>query len=146
MKQILSSILLFIGLWAYGQPSVKVEVSKDTIGVGEIVELTYTIENGQGRFEPPDLTQLPVISGPNTSSSMLYQNGKMSASQSYSYVIRPEAPGVLHVPQARYRDQKEVIDIESIDIVVTKYIRPSTSKSSPPDTKSSPSKREKRKF
>jgi hypothetical protein len=71
------------------QPSIKVEVSADTIPVGEIVEVTYTIENGDGEFEAPDFNGLPVISGPNTSSSFVYQNGKMSSSQSYTYLFRP---------------------------------------------------------
>ncbi len=41
-------------LMSTAQPSVKVEVSADTVDAGEVVEVTYTIENGEGHFEAPD--------------------------------------------------------------------------------------------
>jgi hypothetical protein len=81
MKPLVFILSIFGYVCLQAQPSIKVEVSADTIPVGEIVEVTYTIENGDGEFEAPDFNGLPVISGPNTSSSFVYQNGKMSSSQ-----------------------------------------------------------------
>lgn len=146
MKHIIFMTFILWGVWCSAQPSVKAEVSKDTVGIGETVQITYTIENGQGRFEPPDMSEVPVISGPNSSSSMIYQNGKMSSSQSYSYVLRPTEEGKIKVPGALYKDKSETIHIEPMEIIVTKYIRPSSPKTSEPKPAPSQPAREKKKF
>jgi hypothetical protein len=138
--------MILIHGFMYAQTSVKVEVSADTIEAGQIVEITYTIENGQGAFEPPDLTGLPVISGPNTSSSMLYQNGKMTSSQSYSYILRPMEEGVLKIPGAIYKDKMNTIDVEPLQVIVGAGMAKSPAKKTEPDPSPIKSSREKRKF
>jgi hypothetical protein len=85
MKTLFLIAAFFLAIAMKAQPSIKVEVSADTILVGETVDITYTIENGEGSFSMPDMTGLPVISGPNSSSSFMYANGKMSSSQSPSW-------------------------------------------------------------
>jgi hypothetical protein len=128
------------------QPLVKVEVSADTIAPGEVVEVTYTIENGEGKFNMPDLTGLPVVSGPNSSSSFMYQNGKMSSFQSYSFGLLPREEGELQVPGTTYISKTENLAIQPVRIVVgAGSSKPSTVKVVP-ETSSSKSTREKRKF
>ena len=131
---------------AQAQPSVKVEVSADTVAVGEVVEVTYTIENGDGKFEAPDFGKLPVISGPSTSSSYIYQNGKMSSSQSYAYLLRPMEEGKLKIPEATYRDNSQTLKIESVEVVVNRYGQKSSVKKSTPEPEPVKSTREKKKF
>ena len=113
--------LISISAIALAQPTVKVEVSADTVMMGDLVELTYTIENGNGRFQPPDLSMLPVVSGPNSSSSMVYQNGKMSTSQSYSYILRPDKPGDMLIPETTYVTAGDTIHLQPVAIRVEKY-------------------------
>lgn len=128
------------------QPLIKVEVSSDTIAPGEVVEVTYTIENGEGKFNMPDLTGLPVVSGPNSSSSFMYQNGKMSSFQSYSFSLLPREEGVLTVPNTTYVSKTESLTIQPVIIVVGPgSSKPSTVKVVP-ESSSSKSTREKRKF
>ena len=103
------------------QSTVKVEVSKDTVMMGDLVELTYTIENGQGKLVPPNLKELPIVSGPNTSSSMLYENGKMSSTQSYSYILRPDQEGTLIIPETMYIEAGDTIRLAPIPIEVNKH-------------------------
>lgn len=100
------------------QPTIKVEVSSDTIMVGEIVEVVYTIENGEGKFTIPELKDLPVISGPNTSSSFLYQNGKMNSNQSYSFKLLPLQEGKLVIPKTTYNTNSETLTIQPVEIIV----------------------------
>jgi hypothetical protein len=128
------------------QPSVKVEVSADTIALGEVVEVTYTIENGEGKFEAPDFKGLPVVSGPNTSSSFLYQDGKMSSSQSYAYLFRPTEEGKMLIPGAAYIDKTKTLQIDSVEIVVNRYGQKSTAKKTTPETEPAKPVREKKKF
>ena len=146
MKLFSTIIIILAGSCLCAQPSIKVEVSADTIPVGEIVEVTYTIENGDGEFEAPDFGDLPVISGPNTSSSFVYQNGKMSSSQSYTYIFRPIEEGKMIIPEARYKSKNDSMKIAPVEVVVNKYGQRSKAKKS--ETEITPAKpaREKKKF
>ena len=146
MKILVFLTTLFLAYDTTCQPLVKVEVSSDTIAPGEVVEVTYTIENGEGKFNMPDLTGLPIVSGPNSSSSFMYQNGKMSSFQSYSFSLLPREEGELQVPGTTYISKTENLTIQPVRIVVgAGSSKPSTVKVVP-ETPSSKSTREKRKF
>jgi hypothetical protein len=121
MKAIITALCTMLAVITIAQPSVKVELSADTVMMGELVELTYTIENGQGKFTQPDLTGLPIVSGPNSSTSMVYENGKMSTSQSYSYILRPERTGQLVIPPTTYVTGADTITLQPLTVVVDKY-------------------------
>lgn len=139
--------LLWLSIMAFGQqPVVKVEVSSDTISIGELVEVTYTIENGEGKLLMPDISNLPVIRGPNTSSSFMYQNGKMSSNQSYSFTLMAMEAGTLVIPAATYQTGEEKLTINPVEVVV--LATPGAPSSSKPATGKSSSTitREKRKF
>ncbi|HJW29253.1 MAG TPA: BatD family protein, partial [Saprospiraceae bacterium] len=146
MKTTFIFLILFGSMHIHAQPSVKVEVSADTIPVGEIVEVTYTIENGQGSFIPPDFKDLPVVSGPSTSSSFVYADGKMTSSQSWSYMLRPEVEGKLKIPGAAYKEKSKTLDIDPVVIIVNKYGQRSSAKDLTPVPEPIQSKREKKKF
>ena len=111
-------VAMFFTTLVTAQPVVKVEVSADTIKVGEMVEVTYTIENGEGKFNMPDMNDLPVISGPNSSSSFVYQNGKTSSNQSYSFTLLAVEEGNIVVPATTYQMGGENQIIEAVKIVV----------------------------
>ena len=146
MKIIVLLLSTLFAFHAHSQPLVKVEVSSDTIAIGEVVEVTYTIENGEGKFNMPDLTGLPVVSGPNSSSSFTYQNGKMSSFQSYSFSLLPGEEGVLLVPKTTYVSKTESLTIEPVRIVVGQGLSKSPTVKNAPETSSIKSTREKRKF
>ena len=137
---------MFSGHYLKGQPLVKVEVSSDTIAVGELVEVTYAIENAEGQFNMPDLKGLPIVSGPNSSSSFMYQNGKMSSYQSYSFSLLASEEGILLIPKTTYVVDKEITSIEPVTIVVGNGATKSLPGKTPAETPSSRSTREKRKF
>ncbi|HZV68873.1 MAG TPA: BatD family protein [Saprospiraceae bacterium] len=142
LAHFLTSLTLLTSLTA--QPVVKVEVSADTINPGELVEVTYTIENGDGRFEAPELKNMPVVSGPNTSSSFMISNGKKSSSQSYSYILRAVEEGKIIIPEAAFQDGDRRLKIDPVEIIVLKHSnRPSVPP--PPDKPTKPI-REKKKF
>lgn len=147
MKRLFFLPLLFLAIIAIGQqPVVKVEVSSDTISIGEMVEVTYTIENGDGKLIMPDVSKLPVVRGPNTSSSFMYQNGKMSSNQSYSFTLMAMEAGTLIIPAATYQTGAEKLTINPVEVVVLST--PGTPSSNRPasEKSSSTTTREKRKF
>lgn len=147
MKRLFFLPMLFLSITAFGQqPVVKVEVSSDTISIGETVEVTYTIENGEGKLIMPDMSDLPVISGPNSSSSFMYQNGKMSSNQSYSFTLMALEEGTLTIPKATYQTGEEKLTINPVEIVVLSTPGAPSSSKSATQKSSSTTTREKRKF
>jgi hypothetical protein len=119
MKFIITFILAGIAQIVFSQAAIKVEVSADTVSPGELVKVTYTIENGEGKFNAPEISGLPLVSGPNISSSFMIQNGQKSSSQSYTYVFMPDQEGDIIIPEASYQENGENQSIEPVRITVT---------------------------
>ena len=147
MKRLFFLPLLLLSIAAFAQqPVVKVEVGSDTISIGELVVVTYTIENGEGKLIMPDLNALPVVSGPNTSSSFMYQNGKMTSNQSYSFTLMAIEEGKMLIPAATYQTGEEKLHINPVEVVVLSTPGASSSSKSATAKSSSTTTREKRKF
>lgn len=146
MKFLFSFIFLLCTLAASTQSTIKVELSADTVAIGELVEIIYSIENGEGKFEAPDFTGLPVVSGPNTSTSFMIANGKKSSSQSYSYILRPMEETILEVPAGSYVENELKQPIDGLTIVVLPKDKIHSAPAGVPAKAPSKATREKRKF
>lgn len=118
MKTILLFISFLISVPLTAQVSINIKVSPDTVSPGEPVEVVFSFENGDGHFNPPDMRGLPLISGPNISSSFTIQNGSKSSRQSYTYIFRPQSEGVLRIPESSYTEGDSTRHIESLTIIV----------------------------
>ncbi|HEX8548034.1 MAG TPA: BatD family protein, partial [Cytophagaceae bacterium] len=95
------------------------QVSKNTVGMNEQFEVSFTL-NGNGKtFQPPSFRDFHVIMGPNQSSSMEFINGNMSQSISFSYVLQPKAEGTFKIGSAII-DAGKTLKTNPITITVTK--------------------------
>lgn len=74
--------------------------SSSQVGTGEVFEISYSVNANADNFTPPGFAPLQVVSGPNTSQSMSYVNGSMSASLSYSFDLVASKEGVYEIPPA----------------------------------------------
>ncbi len=146
MKIYFIILICFISGISFSQATIKVEVSADTIAIGDMVEITYSIENGDGKFEAPDFTDLPVVSGPNTSTSLMIANGKKSSSQSYSYILRPIEETILKIPAGSYTENELKQPIDGLTIVVLSKDKINSAQAGAPAKAPSKATREKRKF
>ncbi len=146
MKAIFLIAAFFYLTLADAQPTIKVDVSADTIRVGETVEVTYTIENGDGNFTMPDMKGLPVISGPNSSSSFMYANGKMTSSQSYAVTLMGLEAGKLLIPETAYKTGKDTLSIKAVEVIVLDNYAKAPGSSGKTETQKPVTTREKRKF
>ena len=146
MKAIFLIAALFYLIPVDAQPTIKVDVSADTIRVGETVEVTYTIENGDGNFTMPDMDGLPVISGPNSSSSFMYANGKMTSSQSYAVTLMGLEEGKLLIPATAYKTGKDTLSIKAVEVIVLDSHAKAPAASGKTETQKPVTTREKRKF
>lgn len=100
------------------QSVFKVELSRDSILIGNTFTLTYVLENLQGEFEAPDLSELNVVSGPNMSSSFQIINGDSKQSISYSYIIKPLEEGEIIIDQAFVIGKEETFESDFITVNV----------------------------
>lgn len=121
-KVIYTCCALFFTIVASAQaPKFSVEVSGDTILLGNYFELKFSIENASSnQFEPPSLGEFHLIGGPNTSTSMSIVNGEVSQSSSYTYYLEPKDIGSFTIPPAYVTvGEEQVLETPPIDIMVS---------------------------
>jgi hypothetical protein len=107
-------ILLLAGISNAQKGSFSVKVDKDTMFTDEVLKVEFFIDN----FKAPDFSGFRLVAGPNTSSSMSIINGEVSQKKSYSFVLIPEDTGIVTIGAATLKTDDDIIDTESIDIVV----------------------------
>ena len=118
---IIAAISFFISSQLIGQEGAifKVEVSSDSVLVGNYMEVTFTLENANMEdFQAPTFEGFQIISGPNQSSSFSMVNGKVSQKASYSYYLEPKDIGNYYIPPASVSTGEQVLETMPIEILV----------------------------
>jgi len=121
IKKLLSTAVFVLTALVVQAQEVKfsVEISSDTLLIGNYFELKYTIENtSANHFEPPKLNNHHIVGGPNTSTQMSFVNGEMSQSASYTYFIEPPNLGSYTIPPAYLTADDVNLEAPPIDIIV----------------------------
>ena len=100
---------VFVLCWVFGwvgsfallaqEASVTAELSPNPVGLDEQVSLTITVVGGGAeRPQIPRINGLKLVGGPSVSNQFQWINGQSSSSQSFTYVLLPEAEGTVKVP------------------------------------------------
>lgn len=121
MKSIVSVLIIAFGCVIAHAQDVKlsIEMSSDTLLIGNYFELKYEIENASAsEFEAPNLNGIGIVNGPNTSTRMSFVNGKMSQSASFTYYIEPQEIGSFTIPPAFLVLEDNTMETPPIDIIV----------------------------
>jgi hypothetical protein len=98
-------------------------VDKNQVGLSD--RFVYTIEvRGESTSLPkpkfPNFENFTVLSGPSTSTNIQFVNGAMSASNSYTFYLRPQKEGKFSIPSATIDVDDETISSNTIEISVVK--------------------------
>ena len=119
LKLYILFFLCFSTLIGFSQePELKVSVSKNTLGVNQRLRIEFSInKQGADNFTPPKFSNFRVIQGPSQSVSQSWINGKVSFSQSYTYIIQPKRKGELIVESASIEIDGTVIDSKMLKII-----------------------------
>jgi hypothetical protein len=114
------SVIIFCVSIVNGQsdPKVTVSISSDSILMGNVFILKYSLENESGDFSAPNLDDFVVVSGPNTSSSFSIMNGKMSQSSSYTYYLSPKESGNYYINPGAFKIKDLTLETALIQIIV----------------------------
>lgn len=100
-------------------PKFTLEISTDSILMGNYFEVKFTLENANGRnFYPPTFEGFTIIGGPNQASSMSIVNGNMTQSISYSYYLEPKDIGQFWIEPASIEAGDDILETSPTEILV----------------------------
>lgn len=101
------------------QAALEVSVSKNKLGLNQRLKIEFSInKQGADNFTPPKFKNFKVIQGPSQSVSQSWSNGKVSFSQSYSYILKPKRKGELIISPASIYINGTAVDSKMIKIIV----------------------------
>ena len=96
----------------------KQELSYDSVYMGNVLQIKYSIQNANGDFQAPDFDGFAIVSGPNVSSQFSMINGAVTQSASYVYFLQPRSPGVYTLAPAVLENGDNLWSTEPIVITV----------------------------
>ena len=95
------------------------KVSKNKLGVNQRLRIEFSInKQGGDDFSPPKFTNFKVVGGPSQSVSQSWVNGKVSFSQSYTYIIQPKKKGELTIGAATIKINGKTVKSNPLKIIV----------------------------
>ena len=110
--------LLSISLVAQ-EATLKAKVSKNKLGVNQRLRIEFSIDKqGGDNFSPPKFTNFRVVGGPSQSVSQSWINGKVTFSQSYTYIIQPKRKGAFSIASASIKVGGKFIKSEPVKVIV----------------------------
>ncbi|MHB2155484.1 BatD family protein [Calditrichota bacterium GD2] len=127
-KRLSSTIIIVLSILFWGNQQlfsqdiqIRSYVSKNKVGINE--NFTYSIEvSGKSTSLPdpvaPDFKDFYVLSGPNTSTSIQFVNGRMSATKVHTYYLQPKKKGQLNIPPATVKRKGKTLKSNAITITV----------------------------
>lgn len=119
MKNLLVISLLLLQAAGFSQ-NLQVNVSKQSVAVGERFTLEYKTENAGASFTPPTMRNARVLSGPNMSESTVNINGRRSRSFTVTYVLSAKTEGECLIGPASLKTKSETFTSDPVSVKVTK--------------------------
>lgn len=116
---ILSVLFGLTSLISAQEVQVYASVSQDTVLAGTPFEVSFTLINGQGSWQLPELAGLEILSGPNRSTQIQIINGAMSRQSVDGYVVRAADPGDYVIERATIEIEGQLYETETIILHVT---------------------------
>jgi hypothetical protein len=116
-------IALFICLFSLTvvaqETTLTAKVSKNKLGINQRLKIEFSInKQGGDNFSPPQFSNFKIVGGPSQSVSQSWINGKVTFSQSYSYIIQPKRKGELTIGAASIEIDEKNIQSKPIKIIV----------------------------
>ena len=101
------------------EATLKTTISKNKLGVNQRLRVEFSIDKqGGDNFTPPNFNNFKVVGGPSQSVSQSWINGKVSFTQSYTYIIQPKTKGELSIGSASIKIGGKTIKSDPVKIIV----------------------------
>ncbi len=124
MKYYITILIALISSSIFAQEAkLSATVSKNKLGLNQRLRIEFAInKQGGDHFTPPNFKNFKIVGGPSQSVSQSWVNGKVSFSQSYTYIIKPKRKGEFSIPSAKIEIDGETIKSDPIKIIVTSAV------------------------
>ncbi len=122
MRQLFLTLFLLFG-WIHliiaQDVSFSVEVSTDSLLMGNMIEVKFALKNAHGTaIQTPDFEGFQIVGGPNQSSSFSMINGTTTQEISYTYYLKPIEEGTFYILPASIEVEGEFLETTPIEIIV----------------------------
>lgn len=99
-------------------------VSKNKLGVNQRLRVEFAVnKQGADNFKPPNFKNFKVVGGPSQSISQSWVNGKVSFSQSYTYILQPIRKGEFNIPSASIELGGKILKSNPVKIIVLDAVK-----------------------
>ena len=116
-------LLSFLTQSIFAQAEFKTTVSKSKLGVNERFRIVFSInKQGADNFTPPSFKSFKVVAGPSQSVNQSWINGKVSFSQSYTYIIQPKTIGTHTIAGATIQLNGKTLTSNSVKMNILKAV------------------------
>jgi hypothetical protein len=124
MKRKLTYIfLLILTNSLLAQVELTTRVSKNKLGVNQRLRVEFMVnQQGADHFSPPSFRGFEIVGGPSQSVNQSWVNGKVSYSQTYSYIVAPSRKGNLTISGATIEYRGQVIKSNPVVVEVVDAI------------------------
>lgn len=124
MKRHTYIVILLLFTWAITsaqeeEVTFEAKVSKDRLGINEVLRIDFTMNKDGDNFTPPDFKDFRVLMGPMQSISNSWINGQKSFTKTYSYSLAPTARGKFTIKQATVEIEGKTYKTLPVTIEVT---------------------------
>lgn len=110
---------IIVTLTAIGQAKFYAQVNPKSVPVNQQFQLTYVIENAEGRnLKLPNLDDFQILAGPQTSQSVQWINGNMTQSVSYTYFLKPKKEGNFKIGKASVNISGATVESNELSLSV----------------------------
>lgn len=105
------------------QAELSVTISKNKLGLNERLRVEFSInKQGGDNFTPPKFKDFKLVAGPSQSVSQSWINGRVTFSQSYTYIVKPNRKGELFIEAASIEMNGSTINSKIMRVIVTDAI------------------------
>ncbi|WP_431157262.1 BatD family protein [Winogradskyella poriferorum] len=120
IKQISLLFLLTSTLFCEAQVIFKTEVNKSQIGINEKIQVSFTFNEPDAEFTPPEFNDFEVTYGPLTSTNTnVKEGGRISYEKTIAYTLIPKKRGTLVIESGtlNFKGNTYSSNTVSIDVV-----------------------------
>ncbi|UUV22474.1 BatD family protein [Paenimyroides aestuarii] len=93
-------LALFTSIATWAQFQLKTQVSSQSIGINQVIEVRFVMNGDADDFKRPSFENFDVVGGPMQSVSHTWVNGKSSMEKSFSFYVQPQKKGTLTIGAA----------------------------------------------
>jgi len=121
LKIYISLLISFLSYSLFAQQAeLSVTISKNKLGFNERLRVEFSInKQGGDNFTPPKFKDFKLVAGPSQSVSQSWINGRVTFSQSYTYILKPNRKGELFIEAASIEINGSTINSKMMRVVVT---------------------------